>query len=155
MKYKNGIIAGNFDVLHPGYIKMFKEMKSVCENVIVLLHTDPSIERPSKLKPILYVEERIEMLEALRYVDNIHTYTYEYELMELIREINPDVRFLGTDYEGRGYTGFELNIPIHWIDRSKHSWSTTRFKKMLAKSILKFHEQTGMELRTDLIEDPR
>jgi len=27
-KYKKGIIAGNFDVIHPGYIKMFKECKS-------------------------------------------------------------------------------------------------------------------------------
>ena len=26
-KYKIGIIAGNFDVIHPGYIKMFKECK--------------------------------------------------------------------------------------------------------------------------------
>ena len=37
--YKTGIIAGNFDVLHPGYIKMFEECKSYCENFIILLHT--------------------------------------------------------------------------------------------------------------------
>ena len=33
--YMNGVIAGNFDVIHPGYIHMFTEMKKVCENVIV------------------------------------------------------------------------------------------------------------------------
>ena len=26
---KKGIIAGNFDVIHPGYLKMFKEIKNV------------------------------------------------------------------------------------------------------------------------------
>ena len=31
-KYKKGIIAGNFDVIHPGYIKMFKECKSYCKD---------------------------------------------------------------------------------------------------------------------------
>jgi len=25
-----GIIAGNFDVIHPGYIEMFNEMKKAC-----------------------------------------------------------------------------------------------------------------------------
>ena len=41
---------------------MFEECKSYCENFLILLHTDPSIERLEKLKPILSVEERMEML---------------------------------------------------------------------------------------------
>jgi len=40
---KKGVIAGNFDVMHPGYIKMFKEASANCDCLIVLLHTDPSI----------------------------------------------------------------------------------------------------------------
>ena len=51
--YKKGVLAGNFDVMHPGYIKMFKEAKEECDVLVVLLHTDPSIERPEKLRPIL------------------------------------------------------------------------------------------------------
>ena len=54
--YKVGVIAGNFDVIHPGYINMFDEMKKVCEIVVILLQTDPTIERPEKLKPIVSVE---------------------------------------------------------------------------------------------------
>ena len=57
-----GVIAGNFDVLHPGYIQMFKEMRTKCDCLVVLLHTDPSIERPHKLKPILSADERKELL---------------------------------------------------------------------------------------------
>jgi len=55
---KKGVLAGNFDVMHPGYIKMFKEAASKCDCLIVLLHIDPTIERPHKLKPILSYEER-------------------------------------------------------------------------------------------------
>ncbi len=134
-KQKNtGIIAGNFDVIHPGYVALFKECKANCGNFIVLLHTDPSIERPHKLKPILSVEERKEMLLCFRQIDGIHTYTYETELHDLIKNIRPDIRFLGIDYKDREYTGDDLNIPIHWIDRN-HGWSTTKFKKLIAKSI--------------------
>ena len=132
--YKVGVIAGNFDVIHPGYIKMFKECKSKCDRFVILLHTDPSIERPHKLKPILSVDERIEILESIKYITDVHTYTYETELVELLKGINPDVRFLGDDYRGKTYTGYELNIPIHYLNRD-HGWSTTKFKKLIAETV--------------------
>lgn len=132
--YKTGVIAGNFDVIHPGYIKMFKECKRYCENFIILLHTDPSIERPEKLKPILSVDERIEVLYSIKYIDSVITYTYESDLLDVLEGIRPDIRFLGDDYRGRTYTGFDLNIPIHYLNRD-HGWSTTKFKKLIADSI--------------------
>jgi len=131
---RKGIIAGNFDVMHPGYIKMFRECKSYCDKFIVFLHTDPSIERPHKLKPILSLEERIEMLESIKYIDEVAFYTYEDELLKLLDAYQPDIRFLGDDYKGKTYTGFELNIPIHYLDRA-HGWSTTKFKHMIAESL--------------------
>jgi glycerol-3-phosphate cytidylyltransferase len=133
--YKIGVIAGNFDVIHPGYIYMFTEMKMLCENVIILLQTDPTIERPEKIKPILSVEERADILLSLRQVDNIVKYTTESELYQLLKAIKPSVRFLGDDYIGRvEFTGSDLNIPIHYLNRS-HGWSTTKFKKLIAQSL--------------------
>jgi len=132
--YKTGVIAGNFDVIHPGYIKMFKECKSYCQQFVILLHVDPSIERPEKLKPILTKEERTEILTSIRWIDSIAYYTYEKELVELLKGLQPDIRFLGDDYRGKTYTGFELDIPIHYLNRD-HGWSTTKFKKLIADSI--------------------
>ena len=80
-----GVIAGNFDVIHPGYIEMFKEMKKNCTVLIVLLHTDPSIESPHKLKPILSSYERKEILQSLKYVDDVIRYTYEEQLYDLLK----------------------------------------------------------------------
>ena len=138
MEYKQktkGIIAGNFDVIHPGYIDMFNEMDSLCDEVIVLLQTDPSIERPNKLKPILSVEDRIKILSSLKQISSIQIYTYESELYELIKTIKPSVRFLGDDYIGRtDFTGYDLDIPIHYLNRS-HGWSTTKFKKLISESL--------------------
>lgn len=128
-----GVIAGNFDVLHPGYVKMFKEMQENCTVLIVLLHTDPSIERPHKLKPILSVEERKEMLLSLRDVDDIIRYTYEEQLYDLLKLGEFDIRFLGDDYRGKPFTGDDLKIPIHYLNRD-HGWSTTKFKKLIAES---------------------
>ena len=131
---KKGVLAGNFDVMHPGYIKMFKEAASNCDCLIVLLHTDPSIERPNKLKPILSVEERKEMLLELKSVCGVHVYTYEAQLLDLLQMGEFDVRFLGDDYLGKPFTGDNLDIPVHYLNRD-HGWSTTKFKNLIAKTV--------------------
>ena len=126
-----GVIAGNFDVLHPGYIEMFKEMKKNCTVLIVLLHSDPSIERPHKLKPILSVDERKEMLFSIKYIDDVISYTYEAQLFDLLKSGEFDKRFLGDDYVNKPFTGDDLKIPIHYLSRD-HGWSTTKFKKLIS-----------------------
>ena len=128
-----GVIAGNFDVIHPGYIKTFKACKENCDHFTILLHSDPTIERPTKLKPVLTVEERIEVLFSIKYIDQIKVYTYENELIELLKNGEFNVRFLGDDYIDMDFTGRSLNIPIHYISRD-HGWSTTKFKNMLVNS---------------------
>ena len=129
-----GVIAGNFDVIHPGYIKMFNDCKNNCDYLTILLHEDPSIERPEKLKPILTLDERCEMLSALRMIDNIITYKTEKDLHRILVELNPDVRFLGDDYKNKPFTGDDLNIPIHFLNRD-HGWSTTKYKTLIAATI--------------------
>ena len=131
---KKGFIAGNFDVIHPGYIKMFNECNNNCDHFTVLLHSDPSIERPDKLKPILTLDERIEVLSSIKFINDIKTYTYETELYELIKKGGYSVRFLGDDYRNKSFTGDDLNIYIHYLNRD-HGWSTTKFKKLIAKTI--------------------
>ena len=131
---KKGFIAGNFDVIHPGYIKMFNECNNNCDHFTVLLHSDPSIERPDKLKPILTLDERIEVLSSIKFINDIKSYTYENELYDLIKNGGYSVRFLGDDYRNKSFTGDDLNIHIHYLNRD-HGWSTTKFKNLIAKTI--------------------
>ena len=132
--YGVGVIAGNFDIIHPGYIKMFKECKRLCQKFVILLHTDPSIERPHKLKPILSVDERIEMLNEIKSICGIHIYTYEAQLLDLLKMGDFNIRFLGDDYKGKPFTGDNLDIPIYYLNRD-HGWSTTKFKTLIAKTV--------------------
>jgi glycerol-3-phosphate cytidylyltransferase len=131
---KVGVIAGNFDVIHPGYIHMFNECKKYCNYLIVLLHEDPTNERPEKLKPILSVRERLLILYSLKQVNLIMTYKTEEELYMILEEMNPDVRFLGDDYIGKPFTGNDLDISIHYLNRD-HGWSTTKYKQLIANSL--------------------
>ena len=137
-----GVIAGNFDVIHPGYIHTFKECKKHCDKFVILLHVDPSIERPNKMKPILSVDERMDMLLSLEMIDEVLFYNTEDELYNLLKTGNYHVRFLGEDYIGATFTGADLNIKLYFINRD-HGWSTTKYKKLISESVL--NNQKTME----------
>ena len=129
-----GVIAGAFDAIHPGYIYLFNECKQHCDHFLLLLHEDPSIERSEKMKPILDIKERKLILSSLHQIDEIITYKTEDDLLKILKNRKIDIRFLGDDYKEKNFTGQELDIPIHFLDRS-HGWSTTKFKKLLSNNI--------------------
>lgn len=134
----HGIIIGSFDVIHPGYIKAFKEAKEKCTHLTVFLHEDPSIDRPEKIKPILSVEERTEILLSIKHIDDIIPYKTEQDLLTLLKQNIDmiDIRFIGEDYIDKDFTGKELNIPTHVIKRN-HGWSATKYKKLIYEEFKK------------------
>ncbi len=131
---KKGIIAGAFDILHPGYIRLFQEAKLHCNHLTVALHEDPSEERPYKLSPVQTIEERKEILYAVKYIDDVVVYKREDTFIKFLDDY--DIRFLGTDYVNGNYTAKDHQIEICWIDRN-HFYSTTKLKKLIHDSIHK------------------
>lgn len=129
---KKGIIAGAFDIIHPGYVRLFKEAKEHCNHLTVALHEDPSMVRPHKLKPVHTVEERKEILKSIKYVDDIVVYQAEETFLSYLKDY--DIRFLGDDYKDGSYTGKDNPIDIFWLDRS-HNYSTTKLKLKIYNSI--------------------
>ena len=135
VKYKLGFTAGNFDLLHPGYIYTFEEAKRHCEKFIIFLHRDPSLHRKSKYKPVIPPWDRYKALMSIKYIDDVYMYNDEDELLKLIKFWKPDVRILGEDYIGKGFTGDDLPIDIVYTSRS-HGWSTTKLKDLITKQTL-------------------
>ena len=117
---KLGFTAGNFDLLHPGYIYTFEEAKNHCDKFFIFLHADPSEYRNNKYKPVVPLYER---------------YKTEEDLLELIKFWKPDVRILGEDYIGKDFTGKKLPIEVIYTTRS-HEWSTTKIKNLITKQTL-------------------
>ena len=137
-EYRVGIICGSFDLIHPGYIRMFKESKDICDHLIVALQDDPTIDRPNKCKPVQNFNDRKEVLSSIKFVDVIAEYSTEKELLELLTNTHHDVRILGSDYIGRKkFTGSELNKPIYYCNRN-HEYSTTALKEAIYEERLNF-----------------
>ena len=142
MNKKNilGFTAGNFDLLHPGYINCFRDAKRHCDRFIVFLQIDPSLHRKSKYKPVIPLYDRYLALMSIRYIDDVYIYQTEEELYNLIKFWKPDVRILGEDYIGddgkpKPFTGDDLPPKIIYTTRS-HGWSTTKLKDLITKQTI-------------------
>lgn len=112
---------------------MFKYSKQNCDHLTVLLHTDPSMQR-QKLKPVHTIDERIEVLSSIKFIDDVIVYRTEEELYELLSSGNYDVRFLGDDYKTKSYTASDLDIEVLFINRD-HGYSTTKLKQQICESM--------------------
>jgi len=130
---KKGFTCSAFDLLHAGHILMLKEIRGQCDFLVVGLQSDPTIDRPEKNKPIETLEERKIKLEGCKYVDEIIVYNTEAELIELLKKVNPDVRFLGEDWRGKHFTGDDLPIQIIFNSRD-HSYSSTDLRERILNS---------------------
>ena len=125
---KVGFTAGAFDLMHVGHVRMFKDCKNVCDYFIVGVQSDPTLDRPDKNKPILSLEERVELVSSLKWVDKVITYNTEADLIRLMERIKPDIRILGSDWEGRNFTGHSMPIKVYFHDRN-HAYSTTNLRR--------------------------
>ena len=64
------ILSGGFDPVHIGHIRMFREASQFGHYVIVGLNSDDWLTR-KKGKPFMPWEERKEVLESMRYVNQV------------------------------------------------------------------------------------
>ena len=134
MTERVGIVASCFDLFHTGHILMLMEAKGKCDRLVVALQSDPTIDRPEKNKPVQAMFERYVQLEACKYVDQIIPYDTEADLLNLLSGYDWDVRFLGDDYYNRiNYTGYGLDIPIHYCSR-RHDYSSSGLRERIVKS---------------------
>ena len=131
-----GFTAGNFDLLHPGYIYTFEEAKRHCDYFMVFLQRDPSETRFTKYKPVIPLYERYKTLMSIKYVDEVVTYQTEEDLIQLMEFYKPDIRILGDDYIGKRFTGDHLPIKVIYTTRS-HNWSTTKIKDLITRQTIK------------------
>ena len=130
---KIGFACGVFDLFHAGHVLMLQECKANCDYLIVALNRAENISEkinPGKQKPIFSIEERVLIMKACRYVDEVITYNTEDELLEILKTKNINIRFLGEDYRGKAITGSELNMELYYTDRS-HGLSTSLYKSKL------------------------
>lgn len=131
-KFLTGFTCGAFDLCHAGHMMMFRECSAQCDYLIVGLQTNPQIDRPEKNKPVMSLFERYAILKSIRYIDEIVVYETEDDLVNLLKYLKPDVRFVGADHKDKPFTGDTLPIKVVFNSRD-HNFSTSELRKRLCQ----------------------
>ena len=133
---KVGFTCSTFDLLHAGHVQMLRDAKSVCDYLIVGLQTDPTIDRKDKNKPIQSIVERYVQLQAVKYVDEIITYSTEKDLEDILNMYKLNVRIVGEEYRDKNFTGKDIcqkrGIQLYFNKRD-HRFSSTDLRSRVCK----------------------
>ena len=89
---------GVFDLLHVGHVRSLEDARARGDFLVVAVNSDKAAEAiKGKGHPILPVEERMELLSALWFVDYVTCFASE-TAEDLLRMFRPDFYAKGTDY---------------------------------------------------------
>ena len=119
-------INGCFDILHRGHIELFKYGKSLGDELMVGLDDDGMIKRfKGNKRPYNTLQDRIEVIRSIKYVDLVCSFYSTPTLYKSIKDYNPNIMVVGSDWKGKVIIGKEIPEEIKYFDRVG-DYSTTK-----------------------------
>ena len=101
---------GCFDILHAGHLSYLEAAKKLGDKLIVGINNDSSVSKlKGKGRPINPLEERMALIQALKCVDYVVSFSEDTPL-KLIEFLKPNVLVKGADYKVKDIVGSESVI---------------------------------------------
>lgn len=96
---KIGYTQGTYDMFHIGHLNLLRNAKSHCDYLIVGVNSDDLVQSYKNKRPIVPVAERIEIVSAIRYVDQV-IITETLDKVEMLEKLHFDEIYIGDDWLG-------------------------------------------------------
>jgi D-beta-D-heptose 7-phosphate kinase/D-beta-D-heptose 1-phosphate adenosyltransferase len=110
-------VNGTFDVLHIGHIKLL-EFASQFGEVRVGIDTDERVKKfKGELRPINNINDRIDFMNSIKYVNSSVSFSTDEELCDRIKEWNADIIIVGNDYKDKKVIGSHLVKEVIFFDK--------------------------------------
>ena len=130
-----GYTQGTYDMFHIGHLNLIKNAKRRCDYLIVGVNTDELVESYKHKKPIIPLEERAEIVRAIKYVDEV-IITDTLDKKVIWDKIRFDEIYIGDDWKGNerwertGRQMAELGAKLVYLPYTKDTSSTMLREKL-------------------------
>ena len=114
--YETGYTTGVFDMFHVGHLNILRHSKEHCRRLIVGVSTDELVLQYKHKLPIVHLEDRIEIVKAIRYVDEV-VIQEDMDKFKAWEKLRFDVIFHGDDWKGSElYADLERKLRLVNVD---------------------------------------
>lgn len=127
------ITYGTFDLLHYGHIKLLQRAKDLGDYLIVAVSTDEFNKIKGK-KSYFKFQERKEIVEAIKYVDQVVEETTWNQKIEDIKKYNINEFVIGDDWKGK-FDFLESYCKVTYLERTE-GISTSKIKSDIMKKTI-------------------
>lgn len=119
-------VNGSFDILHLGHLELLNTAKKLGDYLLVAIDSDRRIsEIKGKDRPFNNQLNRYTLMANLKAVDEVKIFDSELELIDIIKEYQPDIMMVGGDYRNKRVIGSEYAKKVDFFDRV-YDESTTK-----------------------------
>ena len=134
-KYKRVLTVGVYDLLHKGHVELYRRAKGLGDYLIVAAQDgDYILKYKPGAKVLNSTEDRKYMIKAIRYVDEVITYT---DVDKIVQEVDFDVFVTGPDQCHSGFVKAiqwcEENGKEHIVLSRTDGISTSELKAKIAE----------------------
>lgn len=130
-----GYTTGVYDMFHIGHLHLLKKAKNRCDYLIVGISTDELVESYKNKTPIIPFEHRLEIVSALKFVDEVVAVTHRDKFQSYL-DVGYDVLFVGDDWKDSDiFNTLEKklsvqNAKVEYFPYTKEV-SSTKFREIL------------------------
>jgi glycerol-3-phosphate cytidylyltransferase len=96
---RTGYVPGVYDLFHAGHLTLLRRSRRGCDRLIVGVVTDEVVEQVKGRRPVVPLDERMEIVRAIRFVDAVVVDPHR-DKFDTWREIRYDILFKGDDWKG-------------------------------------------------------
>ena len=127
---KRVITYGTFDMLHYGHVNLLRRAKELGDYLVVAISTDEFNWNEKQKKCYFTYEQRKQMVEAIRYVDEVIPETEWPQKRTDVHDHNIDIFVMGDDWAGKFDDLREEGVEVVYLPRTPDI-STTQIKNDL------------------------
>ena len=130
-----GYTQGTFDMFHIGHLNLIKNAKRHCDYLVVGVNSDDLVESYKNKRPIIPLDERVEIMRAIKYVDEVIV-TNTLDKKVIWEKVRFNEIYIGDDWKGNerwektGKEMEQLGAKLVFLPYTKDTSSTMLREKL-------------------------